>query len=156
LDCKKTPYVHGQQGFGRRLGMAFVSDAKDAAKERLFVTDVKIFNWDDLGLATIDTSTFTLEFVAPYDKVQAAAELTGTGDARLFGFFASQPPSLAEIDVSDAHVISLTSLPTVDTGAAIAFAQWAGDFWLFSTPTPTGPDLPHSMVTRVRPKDASV
>ena len=63
-----------------------------------------------------------------------AAELTGTGDARLYGFFTGTPVIVAEIDKSNAAILTQAPQPTVNIGSGWAFAFWGGDFWLFTDP----------------------
>src|SRR5262249_6533287 len=61
------------------------------------------------------------------------AELTGTGDGRLFGFFTTQPATLAEIDKTKGATSSNKSLDGVSTGNAWAFSFWGGDFWFYTS-----------------------
>jgi hypothetical protein len=128
--CTSTSYQAGQQGF-QTFGMGFVSDTPGSDAETLYVGD-----YFGSGLGKIDTSTLTLSFVGPYDALPgSAAELTGTGDARLYGFFNEAPIIIAEIDKTSASIISQASQPTVSIGSGWAFAFWGGDFWLFTSPT---------------------
>ena len=128
--CEATSYQAGQLGF-QTFGMGFVSDTAGSDAETLYVGD-----YFGSGLGKIDTSTLTLSFVGPYDALPgSAAELTGTGDARLFGFFNETPIIIAEINKTSASIISQASQPTVSIGSGWAFAFWGGDFWLFTSPT---------------------
>ena len=61
-----------------------------------------------------------------------SAELTGTGDARLFGFFTSTPVEVGQLDKGSAQVISSTPLPAVEVPMAWAFSFWGGDFYLYT------------------------
>jgi hypothetical protein len=62
------------------------------------------------------------------------AELTGTGDGRLFGFFTTQPNAkLAEIDKTSGATSNETTLTGVNTGTAWAFSFWGGDFWFYTS-----------------------
>ena len=58
--------------------------------ETLYVAD-----YSGKGLAKIDTTALTLQTVGPWDQLSGAAELTGTGDGRLFGFFQANPIIIA-------------------------------------------------------------
>jgi hypothetical protein len=140
VACSPTNFVAGQQGF-TTFGMGFVSDAVGSDQETLYVGD-----YLGKGLGKIDTTTMTLTFVGPYDALQGAAEMTGTGDARLYGFFQYSPIIIAEIDKSNAHIISQAPQPTVNIGSGWAFAFWGGDFWLF-----TSPNLGNSQIDRYQP-----
>ena len=56
--------------------------------EALFIADSTL-QTPSIGIATIDTQSFALDFIAPFppDNQSTGVELTGTGDGRLFGFF---------------------------------------------------------------------
>lgn len=146
-SCQGTSYVPGQAGF-TRYGMAFVSNSKGSTDESLYVahnSDVDPGAGD--GLAKIDTSTLKLSFLGDYGGTlsKRGAELTGTGDAQLFGFFTTNPASLAVIDVGTAKASGIVPLPGVSTGQAFAFSFWGGDFWFY-----TAQGLEGSNVTRLK------
>jgi hypothetical protein len=62
------------------------------------------------------------------------AELTGTGDGKLYGFFTTNPnATLAQIDKSSGATPMTTSLKGVNTGLAWAFSFWGGDFWYYTS-----------------------
>jgi hypothetical protein len=66
------------------------------------------------------------------------AELTGTGDGRLFAFGApagSCQGSLAQLDPATAAVIDQMPVPILADNAGFAFASWAGDFYFFVADT---------------------
>jgi hypothetical protein len=127
-SCVKTGYVVGQQDF-ETFGMGFVSDKPGSSAETLYVADSA-----GKGLAKIDTNSLTLTTVGPWNGISGPAELTGTGDSRLFGFFATTPIIIAEIDKSTGNILSQAPQPTVNIGSGWAFAFWGGDFWLFTSP----------------------
>jgi hypothetical protein len=147
--CSPTAYIAGQQGF-TSFGMAFVADTNDL-NETLYVAS------DDAPgrLGAIDEATLTLSLVGQFNPPIQGAELTGTGDGRLFGFYAATPlgPTsvLAQIDKASATVIGATPLPTVNQGGAWAFAFYGGAFYLF-----TSPDDATSIVTRYDPTTGSL
>ncbi len=102
-----------------------------------------------LGLAKIDTATLTLTPVGMYDKLDARAELTGTGDARLFGAFEGTPYDVAQIEKTDAKILSeamQTAINYAPDTSNFAFAFWGGDFWLFVGPG-TSTDVFHYVVS---------
>ena len=68
-----------------------------------------------------------------YDKPAGGADATGTGDARLFGFFRAKPVTIAQIDKSNAKILDPPGHPMVTIGGAWAFAFWGGSFWLFTS-----------------------
>ncbi|MRG93051.1 hypothetical protein [Polyangium spumosum] len=126
--CAATAYAPGQQNF-TTFGMGFVSDTKGSESETLYVAD-----YNGKGLAKIDTQSLALSVVGPWDQLSGAAELTGTGDARLFGFFNDSPIIIAEINKASGNILSQAPQPSVSIGSGWAFAFWGGDFWLFTSP----------------------
>jgi hypothetical protein len=142
-SCVATGYVAGQQNF-KTFGMGFVADTPGSSSEALYVAD-----YLGKGLAKIDAGSLTLTTVGPWDQITGAAELTGTGDARLFGFFNKTPIIIAEIDKNTGNILSQAPQPTVNIGSGWAFAFWGGDFWLFTSPTG------QSQIDRYSPKDGT-
>jgi hypothetical protein len=135
--CTPTGFVPGQSGF-TTFGMGFSSNTAGSEAETLFVSDSSLNGGGStLGLATIDVQTLKLTPVGKYDKITARAEMTGTGDARLFGAFEGAPYIVAEIGKSDAKILSQAPQMGVSASAGssnFAFAFWGGDFWLFVGP----------------------
>jgi hypothetical protein len=134
--CTPTSFVPGQSGF-LTFGMGFSANAPGSSDETLFVSDSAAGSGSTQGLAKIDTQTLTLTPIAAYDKITARAEMTGTGDARLFGAFEGSPYVVAEIDKSNAHILSQapqTAINYAPGSSNFAFAFWGGDFWLFVGP----------------------
>jgi hypothetical protein len=78
-------------------------------------------------------------------------ELTGTGDGRLFGFFATRPARLAEIDPASGAVRAEKVLRGIDVGRAWAFSFWGGDFYFY-----TARPGRRSVVTRMSGTDGSL
>lgn len=146
-SCQSTAYVPNQGGFGR-YGMAFVSDAKGSKEETLYVAhNSDIDPGGGNGLGKIDLGTLKLTVLGDYggSVSKKGAELTGTGDGQLFGFFTTQPATLAEIDKTTAKASGFTSLASVSTGLAFAFSFWGGDFWFYTSQGAEG-----SNVTRLK------
>jgi hypothetical protein len=94
VDTKKTPtvcqasgYTAGQQGV-QLFGMGFSAKSAGSNAETLFVCDLA-----GGGLFFLDLSAMSLNRLGPFHGAIAnrACELTGTGDARLFGLFAGSP-----------------------------------------------------------------
>ncbi len=121
--CTATTFQKNQQGF-LTFGMGFTS--KDATNETLFVSD----SGGD-GLAKIDLSTFVLTKVGKYDKLtNRRAELTGNSAGELFGAFEGSPYDVAQIDPTNAKILSVAKQSSVGTGGSynFAFANWGGLF----------------------------
>lgn len=144
-SCEPAPSVTLPAGW-YRIGMGYSTDGEYTDAETLFVTSIGLAG----GLGRIDGTS-----LAPIGEFGGAfagqtAELTGTGDGRLYGFFTSTPVEVGEIDKAGAQVVSSTPLPTVQVPTAWAFSFWGGDFYLY---TATSGD---STVNRYRPLDGSV
>jgi hypothetical protein len=138
-SCSPTTYRPGQPGLHfDTVGMGFAGDV-DAGTETLYVSDDSQgpFATTDLGLATIDVTSLRLTGIGPFDGTVAGrdAELTGTGDGRLYGFFPGSPSLIAQIDPTSGHVISSVDLPgvAVTSGGylAYAFSFWGGTFYTY-------------------------
>ncbi len=154
-SCKATTFAAGQEGI-YQFGMGF-STNKTGGGEMLFLADS-----NGSGLATLDTATLKVAKVGPFDGefVNKKAELTGTGDGRLFGFFPDfYPARMAEIDKTTGAVSGAKVLDGVEATAEWAFAFYGGDFFAFHSKD-SGNGLPQSeagsTVTRYRPADGSV
>ncbi len=141
--CVQSAYVPGQLGYST-FGMGFVSNSVGSKDETLYVAD-----YLGKGLAKINTTALGLSVVGPWDTLTGAAELTGTGDARLYGFFNDVPIIIAEIDKSSGKILSKAPQPTISIGSGWAFAFWGGDFWLFTSPTG------QTQIDRYRPADGT-
>ena len=151
VTCTPTSFVSGQAGFTDVLGMGFASDGPDAGTETLYVSDnggpggtcndpTPSAGCMGLGLGKIDVSTLTLTAVGPYTSTAAGynAELTGTGDGRLYGFFTTTPSSYGPINTGtgDTSAPAPAALSTVNIAAGgYAFSFWGGDFYFYTAPT---------------------
>ncbi len=156
-SCVRADFSVGQHGFGN-FGMAFVSTGKDLTDETLFVwgghdwaasgMTFRERDADGEGLASIDRGGKTLAAIGrdPGGLGPMRADLTGTGDGRLYGFFATSPTVMAEIDVATGQTRNVQRLRGVTTGRAWAFSAWGGSFWLYWAPLGTS-----SNVTRLDP-----
>jgi hypothetical protein len=151
-SCQKTTFAQDQAGF-HTFGMGFSTDASKGSAETLFVSDFL-----GKGLGYLDLTKLTLTAIGSFTSGLDGqnCELTGTGDGRLFGFFTTTPPQVAEID-KGGGIGQVQALPTVSVGTDWAFSFWGGDFYLYTESNPTGlPQDDQSSVTRYRPSDGSV
>jgi hypothetical protein len=135
--CTPTSYAVKQHNF-LTFGMGFSSDSPGSTAETLFVSDSELTTPSTGGLAKIDTTGLVLSPVGQYDQLMGRrAEMTGTGDARLFGAFEGSPYVVAEIDKQTAHIKSTAPQSAINyppDSSNFAFAFWGGDFWLFVGP----------------------
>lgn len=156
-QCQATGFIPSQQNV-TLFGMGFSAKSSGSTDETLFIDDL-----GGSGLGFIDLATMQLQRLGPFQGAIAgrAAELNGTGDARLFGFFAGSPlgdaasASVEQIDPATEGSAKSYPLPTIDTGSDWAFSFWAGDFYLF-TADKYDMTMPDSTVTRFRPSDGSL
>lgn len=154
-SCAATSFQKGQSTFVK-FGMAFASNAAGSQDETLFVSGIEdgVTGEGGKGLATIDLKTMKLTRIKDYPGSLAGmgAELTGTGDGRLYGFFTTFPDAtLAKIDKTSAATSDSKALDGVSTGNAWAFSFWGGDFWFY-----TSSGLAASRVTRLHAKDGTI
>lgn len=142
-ECTATTYVSGQSNF-TLFGMGFATKDLGPAED-LYVAG-NSFTGGSLGLATINTTDFILRPVGSFVPAIDQAELTGTGDGRLFAFYKKEDPSgdgslpgsfIAEIDKSTGFVLGEDKLSLLDQGQGWAFAFWGGDFYNFTGQTDT-------------------
>jgi len=156
-SCKPTPIKLGDGWF--RLGMGFSSDAVMGTAEKLFITGTGGTMGSSPGLGRIDLGTNKVVPLGQFTGALAGqnAELTGTGDARLFGFFTTSPVEVAEIDKTNkpGAILKTAKLPKVETPAAWAFSFWGGDFYLYTAPDATLDPNRTTNVSRYRPSDGS-
>ncbi len=153
--CVATSFAVGQGGANgpfTTFGMGFVADTNGPG-EQLYVSEAS-FGGDggaeSKGLASIDTSTFKLNFIGKFSQTVNRSELTGTGAGRLFAFVlpkAGTGSRIDEIDKTNAKNIAQNVLKTGSASSAFAFAFWGGDFWLFTAPGGA------TTITRYRPGD---
>jgi hypothetical protein len=127
-SCQGTPF----QNFGmNQFGMAFSSD-QDGGGETLFLAGQdKMKN----ELVSVDVQNFHVDEIGQFSKNIGNAELTGTGDGRLFAYGIGAPDGashLAQIDKQTADVLSDMVLPFQEQPNAWAFAWWGGDFYFFT------------------------
>lgn len=147
-SCTATPYQPGQSNFFA-FGMAFASNSSGSKEETLYVAGIGNALTDvSPGFGKLDQTTYTLTKIGNFSGPLRglSAELTGTGEGKLFGFFTTRPEAtLAQIDPSTGATSNARTLSGVSTPSAWAFSFWAGDFWFY-----TSTDREPSTVTQLR------
>ena len=136
--CTPTTFAPNQHNFDT-FGMGFSADAAGSSNETLFVSDSELYTASAGGLAKIDTTALTLSPIATYNLGYNGkrAEMTGSGDGRLFAAFEGTPYVVAEIDKTTAQIKSQAPQTPINyppDSSNFAFAFWGGDFWLFVGP----------------------
>lgn len=132
VGCMATGFVPPPALQIGNFGMGFVVPQREGGCDTLFGHRVS-FGVDGPGvglLFAIDPETVMVIDSQPTDFTQA--ELSGTGDGRLFGFAGSSPAKLVEFDPQDGSAISVLDLDGLELTSAFAFAAWGGDFYFFT------------------------
>jgi hypothetical protein len=144
-SCDPAPAVTLPSGW-YRLGMGYSTNGAGDAGETLFVAGT-----DGTGLAKIENGNLTpIANFSPNAFLGQSAELTGTGDGRLFGYFTTTPVQVAEINKATGAVTNPKAISGLETPLAWAFSFWGGDFYLYAATSG------NSRVSRYRPSDGSV
>ncbi len=138
-SCSATAFQKQQMGYDL-MGMGFVSDSQGSKEEKLFVAG-SLANagggFRDTKLGFIDPNTLQVTHIIDVDVVNPP-ELTGTGDARLYGYFPGNSSVVSELDKTTGTRVAGQEWPAGSiTGneqlAGWAFAQWGGKFYVFVT-----------------------
>jgi len=114
-----------------RVGMGYSTNNAGSTAETLYVAGVG----GGMGLGLVDFGIKTVGPIGPFTGSLAGqnAELTGTGDGRLYGFFTTAPVEVAEITKTNGS----TQTPVPMTGVQVpndwAFSFWGGDFYLYTS-----------------------
>jgi hypothetical protein len=133
LKCKPTLFQSGQLGFDE-FGMGFAANGVMSSDETLYIAGGSAIDIGS-GSSQFGSIAFPSLKVSSLGNVDGWPELTGTGDAKLWGFFPdTTPPKVSEIDKTSGT--SGTTFPApklagTGTPQAWAFAFWGGDFWIF-------------------------
>jgi hypothetical protein len=155
-SCKPQPTLTMPSAKWYRLGMGFSTDTMGGTSETLYVAGTgTLGNVDSPGLGKIDFTTNKLvpiaQFMGDSQLTGQSAELTGTGDATLFGFFTTDPVRVAQLDKPTADVLSDMPVSGIPVPNAWAFSFWGGAFYLYTSDGTT-----NSTVTRFDPSTKSV
>lgn len=128
LACTPFELAPPQDGFAQ-FGMGFSTETAGGVNERLFLADS-----GGRGLARLDTATGRVEPVGAFDGAFTgkAAELTGTGDGKLYGLFVTVPMQIAPVSKGTGEVGAPLPLADVYAGDAWAFAFHSDAFWVFT------------------------
>lgn len=130
--CRTTAFRAGQTGF-ETFGMGYARN-DEGPGETLYIAGA--------GLGALDTKTFGIKFLG--SLTYGRTELTGL-DKQLFAFSVGSGV-IAGLDKKTGGTQLAYRTSAVSDRAAFAFAQWGGDFWVF-----TGDR--HSIVTQYSPSD---
>src|SRR5262249_55741421 len=106
----------------QQIGMGFSTDVNGGTTETLFIDSIA-----GAGLAKIDMTNLSVVPIGTFSNdpnlTGQSAELTGTGDARLFGYFTTFPyVRVAELDKTNSNALSDTVLTGVSPPSDWAFS----------------------------------
>ncbi len=133
-----------------QVGMGFSTDAVGGTAETLYIDGI-----GGAGLAKIDMATMSVVPIGTFgndSKLSGqSAELTGTGDARLFGYFTTENPyvRVAQLDKTTSNILS-DNAPQRRAAAAATGRSRSGAATSTSTrrPAPTRRATAASSTTR--------
>jgi hypothetical protein len=158
-SCKKTSF----KSPNGKYGMGFSTDVAGGTTDTLYIdyNESMPGAGDSAGLAKVDLAAMTATAIGMFSGAQSGhdCELTGTGDAKLYGFFFQQTSTVNAINKSSAAILSNANVPVninpnpLGGGSyAWAFSFWGGDFYLYTYDSSVNQS---SQVTRYRPSDGS-
>jgi hypothetical protein len=116
------------------FGMGFSANTAGSTDDTLFIGGATDQTSQNAKLAKLSTSTFT---ATPVGMITGWPELTGNGNAELWGWFPSDTtgsttPRVEKIDKTTGAALTTYMLPTLKgMPTAWAFAFWGGDYWIF-------------------------
>ncbi len=146
-SCAAAPNVNLISNYFR-IGMGF-STNDNGIGETLYIAGTT-----GSGLAKIDPNTnqlTTLSGFSPGAFVGQSAELTGTGDGRLYGYFTTSPVQVGQIDKATAAVTKPAVITGLATPSAWAFSFWGGSFYLYAASA-----FDNSSVTKYNPATGTI
>ena len=128
LNCTKSTWQPGGGGL-MQFGMGFSTEAAGGDVDTLFIAGGAGPTQPTSQLAKLSTATFQAQ---PVGTVTGWPELTGTGNAELWGFFPdAASPRIAQLNKANGMAVKTLPLTIAGMPTAWAFAAWGGDFWVF-------------------------
>jgi hypothetical protein len=116
-----------------QVGMGFSTDVAGGNSETLYLDGI-----GGGGLARVDMSTGSVVMLGNFGNDPnlsgQSCELTGTGDAKLYGYFTTDPVHVASIDKASGKILVDHALNGVSPPSDWAFSFWGGDFYLYAAP----------------------
>ncbi len=153
-SCQASGFTKGQSGF-ELFGMGFVSNSAGSTDETLYIAGGAAGSQTGGGnLGKIDPTTMQVSSVGALpSNAEFSPELTGTGDANLYGYYPGMTTSyVAQINQGTAANGMTWNLPTLTAQIkGWAFAQWGGEFYIFITTTDALGLSDHSYVEKLDP-----
>ena len=132
-SCGAQPLMNLPNGW-YRTGMGYSSDTSGGQTETLYLDGVSNgVTGSGMGIGRVDLGAGVVTPIGAFTGTLAGqnAELTGTGDARLFGFFTTTPVYVAQIDKTTGATATPVAMNGVQTPTDWAFSFWGGHFYLY-------------------------
>ncbi|MEO8699182.1 MAG: hypothetical protein ABI867_04035 [Kofleriaceae bacterium] len=130
LACVKTTWS-SPNGL-RQFGMGFSTNTVGGTEDTLYIAGGASPTQTTSALQKLNTASLTSQ---PVGTVTGWPELTGNGNAELWGWFPSangSTPRVEQIDKTTGAPLTTYMLPTLSgTPAAWAFAFFGGDYFIF-------------------------
>ena len=128
LACAKIPWTSPNNL--KVFGMGFSSDQPGGDAETLYINGGLSQTQASFTLASVNPSTMTTTVLG---SEPALAEMTGTGNAELWGFFPEATTAqVMKFDKTNGTIAMSFPEPTLaGTMTGYAFAHWGGDYWVF-------------------------
>jgi hypothetical protein len=133
-SCSAQPVVNLPQGW-TQIGMGY-STIGTSTSEALYVDGIGTQGGNNgSGLGLVDFGKNTVGPIGPFTGMFAgvAAELTGTGDGRLFAFFTTTPVYVAQVNKTSGATMMPVPMTGVQTPQDWAFSFWGGHFYLYTS-----------------------
>lgn len=129
LGCTKSAWPPGAQGFVQ-FGMGFSTDTAGGSTDTLYIGGGIGSTQTTSMLARVNLGTFQ---ATPFGSAVGWPELTGTGNAELWGFFPGATSArIVQIDKTNGSSIRNYPMTSLNGDPlAWAFAFHGGDFWVF-------------------------
>jgi len=134
--CSDSGFTASQEnGAWKLFGMGYSTDVAMGDTEKLFITGGPEQPAAQQMFGYVDPTSLAIQDVGQINAGTQSPELTGTGDAKLYGYFPGTTSFVEEIDKTTGHVIppQMASDPLTGDPGAWAFAQWGGKFYIFVT-----------------------
>ena len=112
------------------FGMGFSTDMPGGSTEKLYIGGGRDQAQTMYTLAMVEPSTMAVTTIGMEPQLP---EMTGNGNAELWGFFPSASTArVVQFDKANGGILKDFSLPSLaGTMTGYAFAHWGGDYWVF-------------------------
>jgi hypothetical protein len=127
-SCDPSPTVNLTSGWAR-IGMGFSANSAGSMDETLFVSGT---SGTGIGKINASNTLNPINGFTPGAFTGQSAELTGTGDGRLYGYFTTTPVQVGLIDKGTGVVTNGKVITGLSTPSAWAFSFWGGSFYLYA------------------------